>query len=132
MLSLIEPWFRRKLLYFQFHQLGMDDVFEKVARVQDHAALLFDIINFLIGIGIIVIAIGLIRRREWARRAWIWVSGLLVVAFVVFAVCSREFDLPAILAIVFRSVIFVVSLGVLTGEKARSQFAGGSARAATA
>ena len=127
--SLIEPWLRRLQLYFQFHQLGMDDVSEKVARAENHAAYPFLAFSLLIGIGIIVIATGLIRRREWARCAWIWGSGLLLIEAVALAAYLRDFAAPVILAIVFRLIVFAVSLRVFTSREARDQFSGGNPRA---
>jgi len=124
-LSLLGPWIRRRQLYYQFHQLGMDGSIERVVRAEDHAAFPYEVSGFLVGIAIIVIAIGLVRRREWARRMWMWGSGLLVLEFVVLALFSRDAELPVILVVTFRLSIFVISLAVLMSKKARDQFTRG-------
>jgi uncharacterized membrane protein len=131
-LSVADPWIRRLQLYYQFHQLGMDDAIEKIARIQDQAAYPFEVFGFLVGIATVVIAIGLIRRRGWARLAWMWGSGFLLVEFITFAVYSRDSSLSVILVIVFRLVVFAISLSILGSKRVRDQFSRGNQETATA
>lgn len=116
----VKPFLQRRTSLLEIQRLGLDDVANEIAYAELQAIAPALLLSLVLSIGGVIAGFGLLRRREWAKRAWLYLSGLWLASAVVPVI----FDPSAatIYPLAFRLAVFVVSLRVLLSATARNEF----------
>jgi hypothetical protein len=120
MLSAGSPFLIRAQTYYEFRSLGMESAVDKVTKAKVHSAAPSLALGFILSVAGTFIGVGLLRRREWARRGWLLICTIWVVLTVVFLALSP--DTSGILPLAFRGIICAVSFSILTKPAIKSEF----------
>ena len=120
LLSVGMPFVIRARTYYQFHRFGMDSAVDSVANAELHSVAPSLVLSLILSVAGVFLAIGLLRRREWARRGWLVICGIWLASAIVFTILAPE--MPDIFRLAFRLIILAVSFRVLLKPRIRDEF----------
>ena len=114
------PFLIRARTYHDFHRFGMDSAVDKVANAELRSIAPSLALSLVLSVAGVFIAIGLLRRRGWARMNWLLVCGIWLGSAIVFTVLAPTASDIGPLA--FRLIVLAISLRVLMAPTIRSEF----------
>jgi hypothetical protein len=120
MFSAGSPFLIRAQTYYEFRSLGMESAVDKVTKAKIQSAASSLALGFILSVAGAFVGVGLLRRREWARRGWLFICTIWVVLMVAFL--GRSPDTSRILPLAFWGIICAVSFSILTKPAIRSEF----------
>ena len=120
LLSIGLPFVLRARTYYQFHRFGMDSAVDEVANAELRSIAPSLVLALMLSVAGVFLALGLLRRREWARRGWLIVCGIWLASAIVPAILAPA--LTDIFPLAFRFIVLVVSFRVLLKPTIRDEF----------
>ena len=115
------PFIIRAQTYYEYKAMGAESAVDQMTAVELRSRAPDLVLGGLLCMTGVWVGIGLLLRREWARRGWL----VLSVIWVSVAVFSNvfEFGWGSVFSSVFRLCILVVSFRLLRHPMVRAQFA---------
>src|SRR5580692_5140089 len=107
-LILCEPFLLRAREHFQFDSLGMASAADLVADKELRAETPGLVCGLILSISGVVAAAGLLRLREWARRAWLFICVLWLLLQIVLSSVAAP-SLLILYPVAFRLIVLGIS-----------------------
>lgn len=70
----------------------------------------------------VILGIGLVRRKEWARKGWLFVCACWLLAALSMQILEPDLSMTGLAPLILRAVIFGISYWVLLSPSGRKEF----------
>lgn len=125
---LASPWIIRQQCTLKFKYILNPEEVQELAAAQINAArptLAFSAIHHT---ACLITGIGLLKRKSWARPAWLTLCWLGLGFVIVAAIWNRRFDVGGVTSVLVRTALLVWSIQVLGSRRARHEFTSSRSR----
>jgi hypothetical protein len=121
-------WAIRQQSTYKFRYILNPEEIQELAAARIDATRPTLIISAIHQIACLITGVGLLKRKSWARPAWLTLCWLGLGFVIVAAIWHRRLDVGGFTSVLLRAALLVWSIRVLGSRRARHEFASSKSR----